>query len=166
MNAYLSKPVDPRALAEALRHWLRPGRDSEQGASGATPRESEKRKGRPEKSEAGGARAWDRAGMLSRLMDDLDLMEQVKESFLSDMPRQIQALREGIAEGDRAAVQRHAHTIKGAAGNVGGEALREVARAMEQAAKEDDRGALEGELPRLQEAFERLKEAMEKDGGQ
>jgi CheY-like chemotaxis protein len=56
--------------------------------------------------------------------------------------------------------ERQAHTVKGAASNVGGEALRTVAFAMEKAGKTGDLEAVTAGLPELEAQFGRLKEAM------
>ena len=51
----------------------------------------------------------------------------VVDTFLADMPLQIEALQVLLESGDAPASMRDAHSIKGAAANVGGERLRRVA---------------------------------------
>ena len=89
---------------------------------------------------------------MARMMDDEDLARTVAEGFLEDIPRQIEALRGYLEAGDAPGAERQAHTIKGAAANMGGEHLREVAFEMEKAGKAGD----------LEREFARLKEAMTK----
>ena len=61
--------------------------------------------------------------MLARLMEDEDLAKMVVESFLEDIPRQIDSLKVYLEAGDATGAERQAHTIKGASANVGGERL-------------------------------------------
>ncbi|HEX7496954.1 MAG TPA: PAS domain S-box protein [Candidatus Limnocylindrales bacterium] len=161
MNDYVTKPVSPQALSEALARWL-PGDD----AAGPKDESAE-----PEAAIAEGAEAaagddletqvFDRSGLLARLMDDEDLALTVVDGFLEDVPRQIGALRSYLDAGDVEGSIRQAHTIKGASANVGGELLRAAAFDMEKAAQTGDLSAVKVRLPDLQARFARLKEAMQ-----
>jgi CheY-like chemotaxis protein/HPt (histidine-containing phosphotransfer) domain-containing protein len=122
MNDYITKPVDPRALAEALERWL--PKEAAPVATEATVSVSVRKMKSP---------VFDRSGLMARLMDDEELAQLVVEGFLEDIPRQIAALRGYLEAGDSAGAKLKAHTIKGAAANVGGERLREVAAEMEKA---------------------------------
>ena len=137
MSGYVAKPVDPALLAHELDKWL-PIRKTEDGltvrqsdgptvppSDGLTDRQTD----RP---------VWDRAGMLERLMGDQALAQAVLQGFVTDMPRQMQALREMLAAGDLEGATRKAHTIKGAAAAVGGEVVRATAAAMEAAGRSGD----------------------------
>ena len=77
---------------------------------------------------------FDRAGMLERMQWDKDLARMVMEGFLTDIPHQIQVLKDLVESGDTAGSARQAHWIKGASATVGGERLRKVAAEMEIAA--------------------------------
>ena len=155
MNDYLTKPVSARALAEALERWL--PRD-EAGAAVRSPiGPVAAASAAPEEAEAP---VFDRAGMLARLMDDEDLARAVAAGFLDDIPRQIGALGTCLGTGDAPGALRHAHSIKGASANVGGEALRAVAIEMEKAAGAGDLEGVAARLPDLESQFGRLEEAM------
>jgi HPt (histidine-containing phosphotransfer) domain-containing protein len=103
---------------------------------------------------------FDRAAMLQRLMNDEALARVVIESFLDDIPRQIQALRGYLAAWEAPGAERQAHTIKGASANVGGEALRALAFEMEKAGKAGDLDSVAARMNDLEREFGRLKEAM------
>ncbi|MEN6304072.1 MAG: response regulator, partial [Armatimonadia bacterium] len=158
MNDYVSKPVEPRVLAEVLEKWLprKPGVSAGQRPDDAAERAA------ATVSEAG-ATVFDRVGMMARRMGDEDLVRIVADGFLEDIPRQIEALKGYVDTNDAPGAERKAHAIKGASANVGGEALRAVAFEMEKAGKAGDLEAVTARLPELETQFARLKEAMTKE---
>lgn len=103
---------------------------------------------------------FDRAGLLSRLMDDADLVRAVVEVFLADIPGQLDVLETAVASGDRDTAERVAHSLKGAASNVGGDLFRDVAAALEDLAHKCDLRAASARLPELRAQFGRLRAAM------
>ena len=155
MNDYVAKPVSPRALAEALDKWLPPGSAAAPGHAVATPEP-----GVPLSAPGSNTPVFDRAGMMTRVMEDEDLAKEIVAAFLEDIPRQIAALRVCLEGGDARGAGRQAHTIKGASANVGGERLREVAAEMEVSGKAGDLAAVTGRLAELDDRFDRLKQAM------
>jgi CheY-like chemotaxis protein/HPt (histidine-containing phosphotransfer) domain-containing protein len=161
MNDYVSKPVSPQALAEALARWL-PSEETVRPKAAFAALEAVV----PFVAEAAAsaepeAVVFDRAGVVARLMDDEDLARTVVEGFLEDIPRQIEVLRKCLDSGDAEGATRQAHTIKGASANVGGEALRAVALEMEKAAQAGDLAAAMTHMPDLESRFARLKVAMQ-----
>jgi PAS domain S-box-containing protein len=152
MNDYLSKPMSPKDLAEVLVRWL-PTQSEELGMlpAAATP---------PCLPPASAPVVFDRAGLLERVMDDESLAQVVTETFLDDIPRQIEALRGYLDASNAASAERQAHSIKGASASVGGEALRALAFAMEKAGKAGDLGSVRARMDDLEREFVRLKEAM------
>ena len=89
MNDYVTKPVSPQALADALERWL-PRDDAAALAQPATG----SRGSSPTAVRASEVPVFDRAGMLARLMDDEDLARVVADGFLADAPKQVEALRD------------------------------------------------------------------------
>ena len=156
MNDYLTKPIFPQALADALEKWLpRETKVSGLQALGdakdrtsVTAREQE-------------IPVFDKAGMMVRLMDDEDLARTVVGGFLEDIPRQIEVLKGCLEAGDAPRAERQAHSIKGASANVGGAALSAVAFEMEKAGKTGNLEAVAARLPELETQFARLKATME-----
>ncbi|MBN2231851.1 MAG: response regulator, partial [Deltaproteobacteria bacterium] len=119
MNDYVAKPVSSRELAEVLERWL-PATGKKAGgrrtaitagtvvvagaaAAAASP------------ASAGKGLVWNRQSLLDRLMNDDMLAAMIVAGFLADIPVQLERLREMVARNDVAAVERQAHTIKGAA---------------------------------------------------
>jgi PAS domain S-box-containing protein len=155
MNDYVSKPVSPQTLAEALKKWLSKETLTTTAQSSVTPEQPSSVVDQDSELPV-----FDRAGMLSRLMDDEELIQVVVEGFLEDIPMQIAALKGFMENGDVAATERQAHTIKGASANVGGEILRAVACEMEKAAKAGDMAKVKTHISELVAQFEHLKKAM------
>jgi CheY-like chemotaxis protein/nitrogen-specific signal transduction histidine kinase/HPt (histidine-containing phosphotransfer) domain-containing protein len=159
MNDYVTKPVSPQALSEALARWL-PGDEASKPAD--APAQPEVTAAAPDHSAAGAETpTFDRVGLMARLMDDEDLARTVVDGFLQDVPKQIEALRSYLAEGDIAGAGRQAHTIKGASANVGGEGLRAAALDMEQTTQSGDIAAARDRLPEIESSFARLEVAMQ-----
>ena len=154
MDDYLGKPVRPAELAAALDRWLATrGGSAAAGADRAAP-------AGPEEPETA-APVFDHAAFLERVMGDEELVREITEMFLADLPVQLEELAAAVSSGDCLLAGQLAHGVKGASANVGGEALREMAFELEKAGKAGDLSALKTLLPRTQERFARLKEAME-----
>ena len=104
---------------------------------------------------------FDEPGMLERLLGDRDLAQQIVHCFLEDMPRRIEALRGCLDAADVLGAQRQAYAIKGAAADVGGDALMKLAVYLDRAGKAGDLDAMRAGFADLQSEFEQLKQAME-----
>lgn len=153
MNSFLSKPVLPEQLRQLLAEWLSASVVTE-AAPGAETAVS-----------ASVPQLYDREGMLRRLMGDRSLAAVVLQAFLEDMPRQIAELRHALEENDPVTSGRQAHSIKGAAANVGGERLRILAQSMEKAADQGDLDFLRRSIPELDSDFHELSSAILEDLG-
>jgi len=153
MDDYITKPVSAEALSEVLHRWL--------------PKDTPTND-RPTAGSAGAAKlpddttpvVWDRAGMQARLMNDAALMGTVIDHFLGDMPNQIAALRRCLDTANASGAAQQAHHIKGAAANVGADALRAVADRLEGVAGRGDLPAIGDHLHALETEFHILKQAM------
>jgi CheY-like chemotaxis protein/HPt (histidine-containing phosphotransfer) domain-containing protein len=157
MDDYVSKPVSPQTLADALERWLPKKTSTNSNAPGGANRETAAVSAAPPEP-----RVFDQAGMLRRLSDDRELAGKLITCFLQDVPRQIEALRLHLESGNQVGARRHAHTLLGAAANVGGEALRDVALEMETAAAAGDLTAGKARFAELTAQFDRLQTAMTK----
>jgi len=151
MNDFVPKPIVKAELRDALSKWLRTDETAisfvtEQPASSSSAEDT--------------AVVFDRAGVLDRLEGDIELASIVFEAFLEDIPNQIQALKGFVTSGDTAASARLAHSIRGAAANVGGDRLRNLAAEMEKAADAGDLHFVAVRMAELEDQFGRLREAI------
>jgi HPt (histidine-containing phosphotransfer) domain-containing protein len=156
MNDYISKPINMKALAEKLAQWLPAEEDcrrSQSRASAQTPSEPEAQRQSP---------VYDRDGFLDRLMGDEEMAQTMIEIFLDDIPKQIESLKRSLEASDAETVKRIAHSIKGAAANIGGKVLRELAGEIEKACKDGNFESVNDCYPELEHQFNRLKEAIQK----
>jgi len=112
----------------------------------------------PQKTNTAEPNVWNKVWMIEHLMDDESLAAEIMELFLLNVPKQILLLKSLLAEGDAHAVRIQSHSIKGAAANIGGERLRDVALKMEEAAKAGELCAAQGYLAELEAEFVQLRE--------
>jgi len=69
---------------------------------------------------------------------DAEIIKEVADVFLEDVPIQLERLAESLRERSQEELIRIAHTIKGAASNIGAERLRAIAFDCEQSARNAD----------------------------
>jgi HPt (histidine-containing phosphotransfer) domain-containing protein len=94
---------------------------------------------------------------MARLMGDEDLAKGIIAGFLEDIPKRILALGGYLDQGDAGSAGGQAHTIKGAAANVGGMALSAVAFEIEEAGKAGRQEELAALVPEMERQFALLK---------
>lgn len=107
----------------------------------------------------------DQDDLLARVGGSQALLQEVIELFLEDGPRLLNEIREGLAAGDAAVVYKTAHTLKGSAGNFGGQDVIALAQRLEARAREGDLptaatvfATLEAEVDRLMEELATTRE--------
>lgn len=157
MDDYLSKPIRVDELAAVLERWL--------SRQGSECRESPSFSGAAEQPVGCSGEddamppVFDRDAFLERVMGDEELAREIGATFLADMPAQMERLATALADGDVEQVKFLAHAIKGAAANVGGEALREAAWGIERTALDEKPEVLSGRVSDLEMRFFRLRDA-------
>jgi len=167
MDDHIAKPVDPTKLRLILERWL-PGRcqlesvQEKAGSARLAARNSAQEPGDRKENQAPAEPVFDHADMRQRLMGDDELMRNVAEAVLADMPQQIEWLKTQVLNGDVEQAFAQAHKIKGAVLNAGGKALGELALTMETAGKSGDLETMRREVPALEQGFLRLKTEMER----
>ncbi len=79
----------------------------------------------------GGAPVLDRDTMLASVEHDLELLRELAELFFAESPSLLAQIRAGVGEQNAEAVERNAHTLKGALANFGARRACEAARELE-----------------------------------
>ena len=80
----------------------------------------------------------DRASLLERVEGDQELLAEVIKIFLADAPQLLVAMRNALQQGDMILLERSAHSMKGAAGNLSAQLTVSAALQLEQNAKNGD----------------------------
>jgi PAS domain S-box-containing protein len=144
MDGYLPKPIQTQELYTALETLI-------EAHAPNTPVNDV-----PATSES----VWDRAALLERVEGDRKLLRQIVEVFLEESPRMMEAISTAVEKRDAKRLERAAHTLKGATGNLAAGDAREAARILESLAAQgklagaaDACRALERELDRLKPAL-------------
>ena len=172
MDDYLTKPLHPTELADALEKWL-PKRTEEndirEGERGSEPepkpapesrRPSPPSEGFPESPRGAEPPAFDREELLYRLMGDENLARDLLDMFLDIMPVRIAALRKALREDDLKTAHDESHALKGLALNTACPALARMAACMEQACRDGERSIVPDLFRNLEAEAERLRKSL------
>jgi two-component system sensor histidine kinase/response regulator len=76
--------------------------------------------------------------LLSHLGADSEMLLEIIDLFIDDCPKQLDAVRAGLAAGDGAAIYRAAHTLKGSVGNFQAQEIVAHLQRLEARAREGD----------------------------
>jgi PAS domain S-box-containing protein len=128
MNDHITKPIERKALVRTLRQWLT--------AAGPASASAPAPAGPAAALDDPGLEGIDVPGSLERLGLEFETLRRMLVRFGDDLSAMLDALRGAVAAQDSAAVARHAHTLAGASGNLGADALRAAAKTLEHAARE------------------------------
>ncbi|MBK7003584.1 MAG: response regulator [Rhodoferax sp.] len=146
MNDHVAKPIDPDALCAALLRWISPGRRSDVEENDTTHAVDE--------DEGGVALVlpgFDLEGLRSRTGADRAGVLQLLGLFANEVRAAPEDLARLLRDGDHATARRLAHSVRGAAGNLGALELQAVAQRLE--AELSQPGIDVEELASSQQAF-------------
>ncbi len=156
MDDFISKPVRLEAVAEVLARWVTtPGPDEEPIAEATT---------------GAGAAIAAPGDPLDRsqidLLLDLDdgegaALSEIVEEYIAHSKLVWVELRRTLSVGDVAAVERSAHTLKGASANVGASTLAELCGALESHARMEQLDEASGLMNQCDAEFARVQDALE-----
>jgi len=96
---------------------------------------------------------YDESVLRNNLGDDHELIAMVLDTFIADAPRQLSSLREATARGDGESARRAAHSLKGAASNVGAVAIQKLAQIAEQASRDGDLARVTSLVDEIEDAL-------------
>jgi PAS domain S-box-containing protein len=152
MDDYLSKPVKREELDAVLKRWST--REPQQVEDAIVPPKGE---GSDEDGEPLDKRVL--AGL--RELGDADLLSELSAIFLDDASSRLAALREAVEGDDVHAVERVAHTLKGASGSMGATRMAALCAELVNVGASWDPGRAAELLGRLEEEFGRVRPALE-----
>lgn len=105
---------------------------------------------------------FDSESLIERMMGNELLAKRVVGVFLEDAPRQLMDLHDALRRQDNESSSRIAHSLRGAASNVGGDSLASLSKGIEHASSLGQFAEVERMLPRLEEQFSRLRPVLER----
>jgi signal transduction histidine kinase/DNA-binding response OmpR family regulator len=127
MDDYLSKPIERSKLADVLSRWLGGAIDEKPNAEVKNIQD-----GKP-------AAIWDRQAALTRLDGDEELLAELMNLYMAEVPVQLAGLKATQASGDFPALADFAHSVKGMAGHFCADAVVSLAKQLEDAARHGKR---------------------------
>lgn len=136
MDEMLSKPLDARKLSEVLHLYAPSGAD---------------------------AALFDPQAVKSRLLGDDTLFRKLLSAFLGDVPKKIEDLERALHGGDAKAAEHAAHSIHGAALNVGSRKLAETAMEFEREVSRKSAAESMENFNVLKDTFIELRSALIRD---
>jgi PAS domain S-box-containing protein len=113
MDDYVSKPISAQQVELLLKHWYHKLKNKAKLQAGMI----------------------DGPTLLSRVMHDLDTLQEMSEIFEEDCRRLLRGLLEAFESRDAAAMRRHAHELKGACLAMTANRMKDVAATLEMKAK-------------------------------
>jgi signal transduction histidine kinase/CheY-like chemotaxis protein/HPt (histidine-containing phosphotransfer) domain-containing protein len=124
MNDYLTKPINPAALATTLARWIRQG---PRPGSASAPAQPAPQPAPP----PGGGISWEKG--LANFSGHTSVYEKVLYKFLELNIVKKDQIRSSLARGEAEAAERIAHSMIAAAGTIGALALADTARLLQNA---------------------------------
>ncbi len=146
MDAYVTKPIRTQELFDELDRLTSNRAPAQLPSAALDPTPA--------------TEAFDRAAALERMEGDFELLADLIQVFLQDLPQQVAALRKAVEDQDAKGIEREAHRLKGGAASLDATAVSACAARLEQSARNGNCAAaraewvhLEAELARLELAF-------------
>jgi two-component system sensor histidine kinase/response regulator len=126
MDDYLSKPVEPKTMRALIERWGSQAKhdgspaesiDSREPAGPALPMVAKTKMALP-KGPPVEAELFDFAALRARVEDDLDLLAEMIDLYMSSSPLLLNEIESAVAARDGHKIDRAAHTLKGMLSNM------------------------------------------------
>jgi PAS domain S-box-containing protein len=178
MDDYLTKPIDPKQLADTLNRWLPPPPDhppilstaansmtnnemnsdvtaaaNGTGAAGTGKAETAETIDVAALSKEEAILYFNREELLERLLNDAEWADQLLRSFIADLQNQIPNLIEAARQKEMEQTRKLAHKIKGACANAASQILASTAANIENSAIEGNHSELIEQIHRFESHF-------------
>lgn len=101
---------------------------------------------------------FDLAQAMRVVGDDREILREVIDVYLEDLSEMMKTLDAAFGKDDAESVELHAHSLKGASANVGGQRVRAVAYEIEKAGRAKDLDLARSHWEALEQEAERLSE--------
>lgn len=141
MDRYVSKPIDPKELFNALESVVPKLQDSAEENAG----------------EAGAGEVVNPAELLNRVGGDTQLLKELVELFLRESPPMMEGIRKALRVQDSKSLEKAAHNLKGSVGNFAAKEAYEAALRLERLGRAQALDDAEEAFRDLERKIERLK---------
>ena len=148
MDDYISKPVKLEELGAVLERWISP--IEEKANSDTTILAQERAEGSVDLSVLFGLRELQEQG-------EPDILEELVDLFLEEVPTELGALREAIQRSDAQCVERIAHTLKGSSANMGATRMESICSELEERARSEELADAPAKIAGLEEEVGRVR---------
>jgi HPt (histidine-containing phosphotransfer) domain-containing protein len=128
MDDYVSKPIEPQKLLEAIEECIGSSHQDKVVSPQVVSRKTGGGKGYPIELETA----------VARFGGDKEFFREILNEFLEHTPKQLQTLADAVLKGDAHMVEREAHSIKGAAKNMGATRISDLSLELEQLGRKGD----------------------------
>jgi PAS domain S-box-containing protein len=170
MDDYISKPIEPQEMLDKISEWIKSmfkmqipepqKKERVKKAPGKKDVASEEKEGLKERMSK--AQPVDMKSAMTRFADDRAFFKEMVDEFLNYVPEQIDALRDAAVSKDAEGVQKNAHSIKGAAGNLSATRVQLLAQTIENRGRNDDISDISTMIDELQSEIDSLRKFTEK----
>ena len=170
MDAYLAKPVQPKALLatiESLRPAVDANRrgcpesaDSTAETLALVAQRLDAAELSPPPANDSDGETFDFQGLLARVEDDMDLLAEMIDLFLESSPLLMAEIEAAVSRQDSQAIERTAHALKGAMQSVGAGAAARAALHVEELGRSANLRTVDESLADLKGKFEELTSAL------
>jgi len=154
MDGYLSKPFKAADLERALH---------EQCGLAPSPHEPEPKPSDSGRDVEADMQVFDRGGLLSRLGGKTELIGKFVGLFRQGMDGNLVKLLAAVENHDNEGIRMSAHTIKGAAGNIGAPRIQDIAHRIEEAGRDERLDEALALFPGLSGEYDAFVRMIEKD---
>lgn len=158
MDDYITKPVKPDQIYDALERWTRPVGDRAVSlnsgiSSNLIENETPPQEAVLDQKTLGSLR------MLEKVSGKL-ILAKIVELFLQDTPPRLKKIKDFIRHEDGSGLESAAHSLKGSCGNIGAPSIAKLCQALETAGSSNSFGQLEQQLEQLELEFEIVQKAL------
>ena len=155
MNDHVAKPIDPAKLFDTLIRWIQPAHGEPAAPTrvtdAATPAE-------PPIEDLPGFHVKE---ALERVAGNRELYLKLLDEFQVQFADTAATMRQLLARSDLEGMATLAHTVKGAAGNLGAHNLNQAAQSLEKMIKTEDRPAIMRQLDVFKDALKKTQETLD-----
>jgi two-component system sensor histidine kinase/response regulator len=149
MDDYVSKPIEPQELLNAIKKWVVTSDQEE-----TTPEQNRSQKEPPFDDPIV---EIDKV-LRERFGGDIEFFAGILREFLGHLPRQLENLARAIEKTDHKIVETEAHSLKGAAGNLGAKRLSEFCYDLERMGRKSDLSCAAESLENVRVELKRVEE--------